>query len=44
MNAQPEWLNRWRVLLFAVTAGTMVANLYYVQPLLAAIADRSAAA
>jgi len=38
MNAQPEWLNRWRVLLFAVTAGTMVANLYYVQPLLAAIA------
>ncbi len=38
MNAQPEWLNRWRVLLFAATAGTMVANLYYVQPLLAAIA------
>nr|WP_294501326.1 MFS transporter [uncultured Rhodopila sp.] len=38
MSAQPEWLNRWRVLLFAVTAGTMVANLYYVQPLLAAIA------
>jgi predicted MFS family arabinose efflux permease len=39
MNAQPEWLNRWRVLLFAVTAGTMVANLYYVQPLLAAIGE-----
>ncbi len=38
MNAQPEWLNRWRVLLFAATAGTMVANLYYVQPLLAAVA------
>ncbi|HEY0183123.1 MAG TPA: MFS transporter [Rhodopila sp.] len=31
-------LNRWRVLLFATTAGTMVANLYYVQPLLAAVA------
>jgi predicted MFS family arabinose efflux permease len=38
MNRQPEGLDRWRVLLFAVTAGTMVANLYYVQPLLAAIA------
>jgi predicted MFS family arabinose efflux permease len=31
-------LNSWRVLLFAVTTGTMVANLYYVQPLLAAVA------
>jgi predicted MFS family arabinose efflux permease len=38
MENQPEWLGRWRVLLFAVTAGTMVANLYYVQPLLAAVA------
>ena len=31
-------LGRWRVLLFALTTGTMVANLYYVQPLLAAVA------
>jgi predicted MFS family arabinose efflux permease len=31
-------LNRSRVLLFAVTTGTMVANLYYIQPLLAAVA------
>jgi predicted MFS family arabinose efflux permease len=31
-------LSQWRVLLFAVTTGTMVANLYYVQPLLAAVA------
>jgi predicted MFS family arabinose efflux permease len=36
---QPDQLNRWRVLLFAVTAGTLVANLYYVQPLLAAVAE-----
>jgi predicted MFS family arabinose efflux permease len=35
---QPGLLTRWRVLLFAVTSGTMVANLYYVQPLLAAFA------
>jgi len=34
----PGTLGRWRVLLFAITAGTMVANLYYVQPLLAAVA------
>ncbi len=34
----PGSLTRWHVLLFAVTAGTMVANLYYVQPLLAAVA------
>lgn len=35
---QSQLLNRGRVLLFAATAGTMVANLYYVQPLLAAVA------
>jgi predicted MFS family arabinose efflux permease len=37
-DIEPGPLNRWRVLLFAVTTGTMVANLYYVQPLLAAVA------
>jgi predicted MFS family arabinose efflux permease len=37
-KAQAGLLDRWRVLLFAVTAGSMVANLYYVQPLLAAVA------
>jgi predicted MFS family arabinose efflux permease len=37
-DTEPGSLNSWRVLLFAVTTGTMVANLYYVQPLLAAVA------
>jgi predicted MFS family arabinose efflux permease len=35
---EPEPLSKWRVLLFAATTGTMVANLYYIQPLLAAVA------
>jgi predicted MFS family arabinose efflux permease len=37
-EAQPDLLTRGRVLLFATTVGTLVANLYYVQPLLATIA------
>jgi predicted MFS family arabinose efflux permease len=31
-------INRWKMLLFAITAGVMVANLYYIQPLLATVA------
>lgn len=37
-DAQPGLLTARRVLLFALTTGVMVANLYYVQPLLAAVA------
>lgn len=37
-ESRPGLLTPWRVLLFAATAGIMVANLYYVQPLLAAVA------
>ncbi|MDR3534943.1 MAG: MFS transporter [Acetobacteraceae bacterium] len=37
-EAQPGLLTAPRVLLFAVTTGLMVGNLYYVQPLLAAVA------
>jgi predicted MFS family arabinose efflux permease len=39
IETQAGLLNRWRVLLFATTAGSMVASLYYVQPLLAAVAE-----
>lgn len=38
-DAEAGLLDRWRVLLFAVTTGILVANLYYVQPLLAAVAS-----
>ncbi len=34
-----DTLNRWLILLFAVACGATVANLYYVQPLLAKIAE-----
>lgn len=39
VETRPVVLTGWRILLFAVTAGAMVANLYYVQPLLAAVAE-----
>jgi predicted MFS family arabinose efflux permease len=38
LEAQPDRVGSWRGLLFSITAGVLVANIYYVQPLLGEVA------